>query len=107
MRSDFTAVALLVLSTTGCVVDGATVLAIVVTTEGATDVVELELLELDAVVGGVVVGGAVDGEVGGTVVEGAVVVGAVVVEAIVVVVVVVVLGSAFIYRTVTGLSLLF
>ena len=118
IRSDFTVDALLVLSATGCVVDGATVFAIVVITEGATDVVELELLELDAVVGGVVVGGAVDGEVGGTVEEGTVVVGAVVdgavvdgtvVAAVVVgsVVVVVVVGNAFIDKTLTGVLLLF
>jgi hypothetical protein len=95
MRSDFTVDALLVLSATGCVVDGATVFAIVVTTEGATDVLELELVveelelleELDAVVDGAVVDGAV--------VDGAVVVGAVVV------------GRAFIYKTAIAVSLLF
>jgi hypothetical protein len=105
MRSDFTVDALLVLSATGCVVDGATVFAIVVTTEGATDVLELELVveelelleELDAVVDGAVVDGAV---VDGRVVVAAVVVGAVVVGAVVV-------GRAFIYKTAIAVSLLF
>ncbi len=80
IRSDFTVATLLALSTTGCVVDGATVLAIVVGTEGATDVLELELVveelelleELDAVVGGAVV-----------------------------------VGRAFIYKTAIAVSLLF
>lgn len=95
MRSDFTDAALLALSATGCVVDGATVFPIVVTTEGATDVLELELVveelelleELDAVVDGAVV-------------DGRVVVAAVVVGAVVV-------GRAFIYKTAIAVSLLF
>ena len=104
MWSDFTVDVLLVLSATGCVVDGATVLAIVVATDGATDVLELELLveelelleELDAVVEGAVVDGAV---VDGTVVDGTVVDGTVVA--------VVVVGNAFIDKTLTGVLLLF
>lgn len=99
MRRDFTDDVLLALSATGCVVDGAMVLAIVVATDGAIDVLELELLvdelelleELDAVVDGVVV-------------EGVAVVGSVVVVATVVVVVE---GRAFIDRTLTGVLLLF
>ena len=56
MRRDFTVDVVLAVNAPGCVVDGATVLAIVV----ATDVLELELLEeLDAVVDGVVVVGSV------------------------------------------------
>jgi hypothetical protein len=86
MRRDFTVDVLLALNATGCVVDGATVLAIVVTTGGATEVLELELVvdelelleELDAVV------------------DGAVVVGSVVV-----------VGRAFIDKTLTGVLLLF
>ena len=55
MRRDFTVDVVLAVNAPGCVVDGATVLAIVV----ATDVLELELLEeLDAVVDGVVVVGS-------------------------------------------------
>jgi hypothetical protein len=82
MRIDFTVDVVLAVDAPGCVVDGATVLAIVV----ATEVLELELLvdelelleELDAVV------------------EGAVVVGSVVV-----------VGRAFIDMTLTGVLLLF
>jgi hypothetical protein len=81
------------------------VFAIVVTTEGATDVLELELVveelelleELDAVVDGAVVEGAV---VVGAVVGGSVVVAAVVVGAVVV-------GRAFMYKTAIAASLLF
>jgi hypothetical protein len=82
IRRDFTVDVLLAVNAPGCVVDGATVLAIVV----ATDVLELELLvdelelleELDAVVDGVVVVGSV-----------------------------VVVGRAFIDRTLTAVLLLF
>ena len=109
MRRDFTFDVVLAVDAPGCVVDGATVLAIVVTTDGATDVLELELLveelelleELEAVVDGVVVEGAV--VVGSVVVVAAVVVGSVVVVATVVVVV----GRAFIDKTLTGALLLF
>ena len=105
MRRDFTDEVVLAVNAPGCVVDGAMVLAIVVTTGGATVVLELELVveelelleELDAVVDGAVVDGAV--VVGATVVVAAVVVGSVVV--------VVVVGRAFIDKTLTGVLLLF
>ena len=82
MRIDFTVDVVLAVDAPGCVVDGATVLAIVV----PTDVLELELLvdELELL------------EELDTVVEGAVVVGSVVV-----------VGRAFIDMTLTGVLLLF